>query len=191
MYSSVINTLRPRQNGRHFGADIFKCILLNENVWISLKISLKFAPKVRIYNITALVHIMAWRRPGDMPLSGPMMVILLTHIYMCVTRPHKDGRRPPRPLLQHHHMICDSISWQNIHTCIMCMVELNPGNWTLSEHAASNKYVYTGVTVWPVTGTKKAPKTRFKSTQLWTPFHWYSSGTFDIERISTNFGRKK
>ena len=28
---------------------------------------------------------MAWRRPGDKPLSEPMMVSLLTHI--CVTRP--------------------------------------------------------------------------------------------------------
>ena len=26
-----INTLRPRQNGRHFPDDIFKCIFLNEN----------------------------------------------------------------------------------------------------------------------------------------------------------------
>ena len=32
-----------------------------------------------------LVQIMAWRRPGDKPLSGPMMVKLPTHI--CVTRP--------------------------------------------------------------------------------------------------------
>ena len=29
-----VNTLRPRQNGRHFADDIFKCIFLNENVWI-------------------------------------------------------------------------------------------------------------------------------------------------------------
>ena len=36
-------------------------------------------------NIPALVQIMAWRRPGDKPLSEPMMVSLLTHI--CVTRP--------------------------------------------------------------------------------------------------------
>ena len=28
---------------------------------------------------------MVWRRPGDKPLSEPMMVSLLTHI--CVTRP--------------------------------------------------------------------------------------------------------
>ena len=80
-----VNTLRPRQNGCHFAGDIFKCIFLNENAWISLKISLKFVPTVRINNIPALVQIMAWRRPSDKPLSEPMMVSLLTHI--CVTRP--------------------------------------------------------------------------------------------------------
>ena len=80
-----LNTLRPRQNGRHFADDIFKCIFLNENVWIPIKISLKFVPKGPINNIPALVQIMAWRRPGDKPLSGPMMVSLTTHI--CVTKP--------------------------------------------------------------------------------------------------------
>ena len=80
-----VNTLRPRQNGRHFADDIFKCILLNENVWIPNKISLKFVPKGRINNIPSLAQIMAWRRPGDKPLSEPMMVSSLTHI--CVTRP--------------------------------------------------------------------------------------------------------
>ena len=81
----LLNTLRPRQNGRHFADDIFKCIFLNENVWISLKISLKFVPKIRINNILTLVQIMAWRRPGDKPLSEPMMITLPTHI--CDTRP--------------------------------------------------------------------------------------------------------
>ena len=80
-----LNTLKPRQNGRFFADDIFKCIFLNENAWISLKSSLKFVPQVRINNIPALVQIMAWRHPGDKPLSEPMMVCLLTHI--CVTRP--------------------------------------------------------------------------------------------------------
>ena len=28
------NTLRPRQNGRHFADAIFKCIFWNENAWI-------------------------------------------------------------------------------------------------------------------------------------------------------------
>ena len=70
---SIINTLRPRQNGCHFLNDVFKCIFLNENVWISIKISLK------------LVQIMAWRRPGDKPLSEAMTVSLLTHIF--ITQP--------------------------------------------------------------------------------------------------------
>ena len=63
----------------------FKRIFMNENVRISINISLKFVPKGLINNIQALVQIMAWRRPGDKPLSEPMMVNLLTHI--CVTRP--------------------------------------------------------------------------------------------------------
>ena len=81
----MFNTLRPRQNGRHFADDMFKCIFLNENVWIPIKISLTFVPEGRINNIPALVQIMAWRRPGDKPLSEPMMVSFPTHI--CVTRP--------------------------------------------------------------------------------------------------------
>ena len=34
------------------------------------------------YYIYILVQIMAWRRPGDKPLSEPMLVSLLTHIYV-------------------------------------------------------------------------------------------------------------
>ena len=81
----AINKLRPRQNGRHFADDISKYIFLYENARISLKISMKFVPNVRINNIPALAQIMAWRRPGDKPLSEPMVVSLLTHI--CATRP--------------------------------------------------------------------------------------------------------
>ena len=84
-HGSPVNTLGPRQNGRHLADDIFKCIFLNGNVWISIKISLKFVPKGPINNIPSLVQIMAWRRPGDKPLSEAMMVNLPTHI--CVTRP--------------------------------------------------------------------------------------------------------
>ena len=80
-----INTLRPRQNGRHFADNIFRCISLNENIWISLNISLKLVPEVQIDYIPTLVQIMAWRRSGDKPLSGTLMVSLLMHI--CVTRP--------------------------------------------------------------------------------------------------------
>ena len=88
-----INTLIPRQNGRQFADDTFECILLNENVWIPITIWLEFVPKGSINNIPALVQIMAWRRPGDKPLSESMMVSLPTHI--CVTRPQwvKNGVR--------------------------------------------------------------------------------------------------
>ena len=81
-----VNTLRPRRNGRYFADDIFKRIFVNENIWIPIKISLKFVPRSSINNNPALVQIMAWRRPGDKPLSEPMMVNLPTHI--CVTWRH-------------------------------------------------------------------------------------------------------
>ena len=53
------NTLRPRQDGRHFPDDIFKYIFLNENVQILITISQKFVPKGPINNIPSLVQIMA------------------------------------------------------------------------------------------------------------------------------------
>ena len=56
----LFNTLRQKQNGRRFPDDTFKCIFSNENVRISMKISLKFVPKVPINNIPALIQIMAW-----------------------------------------------------------------------------------------------------------------------------------
>ena len=63
-------TLRPRQNGRHFPDAIFKWIFLNENVSISIDISLEFVTRGPINNIPTLVQVMAWRRP----LSEPMML---------------------------------------------------------------------------------------------------------------------
>ena len=81
----TFDTLRLRQNGCHFPDDIFRWIFLNENFYISITISLKFVPKGPINNIPALVQIMAWRHPGNKPLSEPMMVCSTTHI--CVTRP--------------------------------------------------------------------------------------------------------
>ena len=77
--------IEAETNGRHFADDILKCIFLNENVWIPIKISLKFVPKGPINNIPSLVQIIVWRRSGDKPLFEPVMVSLLTHI--CVTHP--------------------------------------------------------------------------------------------------------
>ena len=98
-----VNTLRPRQNGHHFADDTFKWIFLNENIRISIKTSLKFVPGGSINNIPALVQIMAWHRPGDKPLSEPMMIILLTHI--CVTRPQwVNSLWPSDTIWQHRSM---------------------------------------------------------------------------------------
>ena len=84
----------PSLSRRH----LFNYIFLNEKVWISIKISLKFVPKDPINNIPALVQIMAWRRPGDKPLSETMLDSLLTHI--CVTRPQwvNTHKRKPKGL---------------------------------------------------------------------------------------------
>ena len=78
--AALLNTSRLRQNGSHFPDDIFKCIFMNEDVRILIKISLKFVPKDPINNNPALVQIMAWHRSGDKPLSEPMMVSLQINI---------------------------------------------------------------------------------------------------------------
>ena len=106
-----VNTLRPRQNGRHFEDDIFKCIFLNENASIAIKISLTFVPNGPFNNNQALVQIMAWRRPGDKPLSEPMMVSLPTHI--CVTRPQWVKTVPD---VVHAHISFDSVLYSYLYT---------------------------------------------------------------------------
>ena len=83
LYHSI-NTLKPRRNRQHFGDDIFKCNFFNENIWISMKLSLEFVPMGSVDIIPALVQIMVWRRPVYKPLTKPMMVSLPMHI--CIIR---------------------------------------------------------------------------------------------------------
>ena len=129
---SGVNSLRPRQNGRLFADDTFKRIFLNENIRISTKNSLKFVPKGLINNIPALVLIMAWRRPGDKPLSEPMLVRSLTHI--CVTRPqwikwqgHMNSSRLYETLR--------SVFYRKILRFGICGVRAIKWNWTNSTIA--------------------------------------------------------
>ena len=89
--STTYKHIEAETNGHHFADDIFKCIFLNENVWIPIKISLKFVLKDSINTFRAMVQIMAWRGQSDKPLSEPMMVSLPTHI--CVTRPQWVNNR--------------------------------------------------------------------------------------------------
>ena len=137
----TVNTLRPRQNGRHFSDDIFICIFLNENVWISIKNSLKFVPRVRINNIPALVQIMAWRWPGDKPLSEPMMVRFPAHI--CITWPQWVNmvfnlvwKIPPLTLKQLGYVFLNIISFSNI-VPSKCNISIwtAPIQWMFNQHS--------------------------------------------------------
>ena len=67
----IMNILRLRQNGRHFAEDIFVRIFLNENVRISIEISLNLVSKGPINNKPALVQIIAWSQIGEKTLSEP------------------------------------------------------------------------------------------------------------------------
>ena len=68
---NLVNTLRPRPNGRHF-PKAFSSEILNENVSISIKIWLKVVPNSPI-NEPSLVQIKGWHRAGDKPSCEPMM----------------------------------------------------------------------------------------------------------------------
>ena len=50
--------MRPKQNGRHFTDNIFKCIFLNEYIYINFaKYFTEVVPNTQINNIPALVQI--------------------------------------------------------------------------------------------------------------------------------------
>ena len=90
-----INTLRPRQDGRHFPDDIFKEIFLNENVWISIKNLLKFVPKGPMNSISSLVQTrrqaIVWTNDGQFIrfiYASPGFIELRhagLYIYYCLT----------------------------------------------------------------------------------------------------------
>ena len=84
MLHAEVNTLRPRQM-----TIIFQTTLSNSFSWMKmLEVWLKFHwslyLKVQLIFFWSLVQMKACRRPGDKPLSEPVMVRLSTHI--CVTR---------------------------------------------------------------------------------------------------------
>ena len=125
----ALNTLRTRQNGRLFADNIFQRMFFNQNVWISITISLKFVPKGPINNIPTLVQIMAWRRSGNKPLSESMLVSLPMHI--CVTWPQTAvGHQQPQCWL----LIAIS---SYIYITILSMLSFIPWNqatWPMRYH---------------------------------------------------------
>ena len=69
---SFVLGIRPTLT--HWGRVKMAAIFKNENVWILIKVSLKFVPKGPINNIPTPIQIMAWRLPADKPLSEPMVI---------------------------------------------------------------------------------------------------------------------
>ena len=170
-YSTArVNTLRPRQNGRHLPDDNLKRIFLNGNVWISIKISLKFVPRGPINNIPALVQIMAWRRQGDKPLSGPMIFRLLTHI--CVTRPQwvkcPQYRliNMPGPSACTFNDLCNDRPLWKFNWPIYRMDMMTSSN--------GNIFRVTGHLCGEFTGLRWIPHTKASDAQLWC-FLWSAS----------------
>ena len=119
------------KNGRHFSDDIFKCIFLDKDMWFPLKISLMFVTRGLINNIPALVQAMAWWRPGDKPLSEPMMVSLPTHI--CVTRPQWVKQFSNKDSWINNNIVKLIIRWackQHRQLSNVCPVSTNaPSSW--------------------------------------------------------------
>ena len=68
----TIHSSPPGQNGHHFTDKIFICILLNENIRISIRISLRFIPKSPTDN-KWLVQVRAWCWKGDKSLPAPVL----------------------------------------------------------------------------------------------------------------------
>ena len=123
-----INTLKPRQNGQHFVDAIFKYIFFNENVWTSIIISLELVPRSQIDNIQALVQIIAWYRPGDKPLSEPMMFSLLTHV--CLTRPQWVNAINDKGWLAHSMECCFPAALSRVYFCHNAHITIYILEWT-------------------------------------------------------------
>ena len=117
---------------------IFKCIFLNENVWISIKISLKFVPKDPIINFPPVFQVMAWCRLGDKPLSEPMVVNLLTHL--CVTRPQwlKNKKECNKRIKARRKLA--KIGWDGL--LFFTTVQIIPeGQWRMRSHCSSGLFL--------------------------------------------------
>ena len=101
------NIWRPEQNGWYVVDNILKCILLKENVYISIQILLKFVPEGPIDNSICSSNGLSpnnqqaiyWINEGS----------ISSQIHLCVTRlntlrPRQDGRLFGRWHLQMHFL---------------------------------------------------------------------------------------
>ena len=64
---SLLTHLSLHKMAAVLAEDNFKCIFLNENDRIPIRIPLQFVPRITIDNRPVLVQVMAWCRIGDKP----------------------------------------------------------------------------------------------------------------------------
>ena len=84
-YGPFCNTLRPKRNVCHFTDSILKCVFLDKTYEFRLRHHWSLFIRIQLTITPALVQIMAWRRPGNKPLSETFVVSSLAHI--CVAQP--------------------------------------------------------------------------------------------------------
>ena len=140
------NSLRLRQNGHHFPYDIFKCICVYENIWISIKFSLKFVIKVQF---TIFQHwSRKWLRTGQVTshyLSQwwPSLLTLTCVIRtQCVNAWEKHGTTN----LEHVNHLLDQLLWIErkieFEFCILShhcegACSWNPSSWKMRTLSSS------------------------------------------------------
>ena len=78
---------------RQVAKGTFKCIFVNGNIWILIRISLESVPIVPTDNKTVLLYIMVWHRTGDRSLSE-LVMILLTGAYISENRSQRVENSP-------------------------------------------------------------------------------------------------
>ena len=61
LYTLIPQSLHIEAKTKHYADNLFKCMSLNKNMWISINVSLKCVPKCQINNILSLVLVMIWR----------------------------------------------------------------------------------------------------------------------------------
>ena len=136
---------------------MFKCISLIEHVSIPIQISLKFVPRGPTNNIPALAQIMAWRRPGDKPLSEPMMDSLPTDI--SVTRPQWVNMLLVLSITFHFHYniwgcMCSTgpfqYRWLKGYTCIYSSCYYHHQIGSIHPHLSHCYHIFPWLCAWDV-----------------------------------------
>ena len=122
-----------------------------------------FNPKGSINNILALVQIMTWRRPGDKPLSEPIMVRLPTHI--CVTRPQWVNWHMYHSMVWSKTLCLSLTPWGRVtHICVTKLTAIGSDNGLSPARRQAIIWINAGILLIEQTSVKSWPK--------FIHFHW-------------------